>query len=65
MGDVTSYEVEVVGLDGDAGTRHKVTCPECGESVLCAEMSWWPQVCKCGYRWAVDLSASGRKDVAD
>ena len=63
MGDVIGLNVREVSTGGEAGTTYNVTCPECDETVLCAEMGWWPQVCACGYDWSVTeiIEAMGSK----
>ena len=61
MAEITSYEVEVTGMGGDASTQYQVTCPDCGEHVLCADFGWWSTKCSCGYSWSVTVKATGSK----
>ena len=61
MAEVVSYEVEVTGMGGDASTQYQVRCPECGESVHCADFAWWDSKCSCGYSWSVTVMAEGSK----
>jgi hypothetical protein len=59
--EITTQEVKVTDMDGEAGTCFDVECPECHEHIKVADYGWWDMDCKCGYKWSVSVIATGQK----
>jgi len=62
MSTIKTHDVDFVASGGDAGLTFEVMCPECGETIQVSEHGWGDQKCSCGYKWSIDIIASGWKE---
>ena len=65
MEEIQTRDVEFVKVSDEAGDVYKVICPKCKQDIRIADAGWWNTTCKCGYKWSVDIIATGRKDYVD
>lgn len=50
-----------VSMGGDAGAVFRFWCPNCQMQIRWAQLGWWDTTCKCGLKWEVEVTATGRQ----